>query len=191
MKFCACRCKNDGKLYYSKAHRADWKWKACEIQRQKSIPVFWRILFLLLMWLYDACFGVWKLQNSKHFSLVKKSLRYLECNKSYDRLHPGTTSQNSSQNAVEAQGFVGSPTHPGCIMIYSCHQMYPALNSKPYWSNKQVVPLLGCCSDAPVSPGNRLVICGDRTIFQLSFRVELMPEIYLEKLLHFCNTSWP
>ena len=33
--------------------------------------------------------------------------------------------------------------------------MCPALNSKPYGSNKQVVPLLGCCSDAPGSPGNR------------------------------------
>ena len=85
--------------------------------------------------------------------------------------------QNSSQIPVGAQ----SPPHPGCIMIYSYHQMCPALNSKPYWSNKQVVPLLGCCSDAPGSLGNRLVMCGDRTYFQFNFRVQSMPEIYLEK----------
>ena len=103
------------------------------------------------MWLYNACICVWKLQNSKHFNLVQKSSRYLECNKSYDQLHPGTTAQSSSQIPVGAQGFVGSPPHPGCIMIYSYHQMCPALNSKSYWSNKQVVPLLGCCSDAPGS----------------------------------------
>ena len=42
------------------------------------------------MWLNNACISVWKLQNSKHFSLVQKSSRYLDCNKSYARLHPGT-----------------------------------------------------------------------------------------------------
>ena len=85
---------------------------------------------------------------------------------------------------VAVQGFVGSPPHSGCIMIYSYHQMCPALNSKTYWSNKQVMPLLGCYSDAPGSLGNRLVICGDQTFFQLNFRSN-----GLNKLLHFCNTS--
>ena len=83
---------------------------------------------------------------------------------------------------LKAQGFVCCPPHPSCIMIYSYHQMCPVLNSKPYWSNKQVVPLLGCCSNAPCSPGNRLVICGDRTFFQLNFLVQSMPEIFLEKI---------
>ena len=100
------------------------------------------------MWLYNACISVWKLQNSKHFNLVQKSSRYLECDKSYDWFHPGTVAQNSSRIPVGAQGFVGSPAHPGCIMIYSFHQMCPALNSKPYWSNKQAVPLLGGCSES-------------------------------------------
>ena len=86
---------------------------------------------LLKMWLNNACISVWKLQNSKHFSLVQKSSSYLEYNKSYDRLHSGTAAQNSSQIPVREQGFVGSPPHPGCIMIYSYHQMCPALNSKP------------------------------------------------------------
>ena len=78
--------------------------------------------------------------------------------------------KNSGQLPVGAQWFVGSPPHPGCIMIYSYHQMCPTLNSKPYCSNKQVVPLLGCCSDALGSPGNRLVICG----FKPSFNPILM-----------------
>ena len=121
------------------------------------------------MWLYNACISIWKLKNSKHFNLVQKSSRYLECNKSYDRLHPGTTVKNSNQIPVRVQGFVGSPPHPGCKMIYSYLQMCPALNSKPHWSNKQVVPLLGYCSEAPGSPRNHLVICGDRTFFQLNF----------------------
>ena len=116
------------------------------------------------MWLYNACIGEWKLQNLKNSNLVQKSSRYLECNKSYDRLRPGTTAQNSCQIPVGAQGFVGSPPHPGCIMIYSYHQMCPAFNSKPYWHNKQVVLLLGCCSDAPGSPGNRLVIRGSNLL---------------------------
>ena len=68
--------------------------------------------------------------------------------------------------------------------------MCPVLNSKPYWSNKQVVPLSDCCPDAMGSPGNRLVVCGDRTFFQLNFQVQ-SKKIYLEKKLHFCNTSWP
>ena len=143
------------------------------------------------MWLYNACISVWKLQNSKHFHLVKKSSRHLECNKSYDRLHPGTVAQNSGQIPVVAQGFLGSPPHPGCIMIYSYHQMCPALHSKPYWSNKQVVPLLVCCSDALGSPGNRLVICGDRSFFQPDFRSIPSPKSDWKQLLHFCNTSWP
>ena len=50
--------------------------------------------------------------------------------------------------------------------------MCPALNSNPYWSYKQVVPLLSCCSDALGFPGNRLVIYGDRTFFQLNFWVQ-------------------
>ena len=133
------------------------------------------------MWLYNACISVWKLQNSKHFNLVQKSSRYLECNKSYDRLHRGTAAQNSSQIPVGEQGFESSPP-PGCIMIYSYHQLCPALNSNPYWSNKQVVPLLGCCSDAPGSPGNRLVISGDRTFFELNFRIQPKLEIFLEKI---------
>ena len=105
----------------------------------------------------------------KHFNLVQKSSRHLERNKSYDQLHPGTAVQNSSQIPVGAQGFVGSSPCPGCIMIYSYYQMCPALNAKPYWSNEQVVPLLGCCFDAPGSPGNRLVICGDHTFFLTQF----------------------
>ena len=67
-------------------------------------------------------------------------------------------------------------THP-----YSYQQVYQALNSKPYWSNIQVVPLLGCCSDAPWSPGNRLVISGNQTFFQLHFWVQSKLEIFLEK----------
>ena len=51
---------------------------------------------------------------------VQKSSRYLGCNKSY-RSHPGTVAQNSNQIPVGAQGFVGSPPHPGCILIYSNH----------------------------------------------------------------------
>ena len=117
-----------------------------------------------------------KIAEFKALQFGTKSLRYFECNKSYDRLHPGTTAQNSSQIPVEAQGFVG------CIMIYSYHQMCLALKSKPYWSNKQVMPLLGCCSDAPGSPGNHLVICGERTFFQLNFGVQSMLEIYLVKI---------
>ena len=78
--------------------------------------------------------------------------------------------------------FEGSPPHLGCIMIYSYHQMCPAFNSKPYWSNKQVVPLLGCCSDALGSPENRLVISGDPTFFQLNFRIQPKLEIFLEKI---------
>ena len=79
-------------------------------------------------------------------------------------------------------GHKGSPPHPGCIMIYSYRQMCPALNSKPYWSNKQVVPLLDCCSDAPSSPGNHLVISGDQTFFQLNFRIQPKLEIFLDKI---------
>ena len=67
-------------------------------------------------------------------------------------------------------------------MIYSYHQMCPALNSKPYGSNKQVVPLLGCYSDAPGSPENRLVISEDRTFFQLNFWIQPKLEIFLEKI---------
>ena len=89
--------------------------------------------------------------------------------------------QSSSQLPVGAQWFKVSPPYPGCIMIYSYHQMWPALNSKPYWSNKQVVPLLGCCSNALGSPGNRLVISGDRTYFQLNFWIQPKLEIFLEK----------
>ena len=96
-------------------------------------------------------------------------------------LQPGTATQNSNQIPVGEQGFEGSSPHPGCIMIYSYHQMGTALNSKPYWTNKQVVPLLGCCSDAPGSPENRLVISGDRTFFYLNFRIQLKLEIFLEK----------
>ena len=143
------------------------------------------------MWLYNACISIWKLPNSKQFNLVQKSSRYLDCNKSYDQLHPGTAAQNSSQIPVGAQGFVGSPSLPACIMIYSYHQMCPALNSKPYWSNKQVVPHLGCRSDAPGSPENRLVICGDRTCFQLHFRSNPSLKSDWKKQLNFCNTSWP
>ena len=75
-------------------------------------------------------------------------------------------------------------------MIYSYHQMYPALNSKPYCSKKQIVPLLGCCSDALGSQGNRLVISEDRTFFQLNFWIQKL-EIFLEKIAalsqHFVN----
>ena len=84
--------------------------------------------------------------------LGQKSSRYLECNKSYDGLHPETAAQNSSQIPVGAQGFVGSSPHPGCMMVSSNHQMCPALNSKPYSSNKQVVPLLGCSVLMPRAP---------------------------------------
>ena len=143
------------------------------------------------MWLFNACISVWKLQNSKHFNLAQKSSRYLECNKSYDGLHPGTVVQNSCQIPVGAQGFVGSPSHLGCMMIYSNHQICPALNSKQYWSNKQAVPLLGCCSDAPGSPGNHLVISGDRTFFQSNFGFEIKFKSDRKKLLHICNTLWP
>ena len=65
----------------------------------------------------------------------------LNITKSYDRLHPDTVAQNSTEIPVGAQGFVGSPPYPGCIVNYY-HQMCPALNSKPYWSNKQVVVLM-------------------------------------------------
>ena len=75
---------------------------------------------------------------------------------------------------VRAQRFVGSPPYSGCIMIYSNYQMCPALNSKPYRSNKQFVPLFkGCSSDAPGSPGNHL----DRTFFQPNFVFEIKLEI--------------
>ena len=106
------------------------------------------------MWLYNACISVWKLQNSKHFNLVQKSSRYLKCNKSYVVLHRGAVAQNASQIPVRAQGFVGSPPHPGYIMSYSYHQMFLALNSKPYWSNKQVLPLrlLFWCPRLPRKP---------------------------------------
>ena len=69
---------------------------------------------------------------------------------------------------------------------YSYHQMCPALNSKPYCSNKWVVPLLVCCSDAPDPPwkpsgdiwgSNLLPILGSNPTWK--------------KLLHFHNTSWP
>ena len=142
---------------------------------------FEEFFFPLLMWLHNAaCISVWKLQNSKHFNLVQKTSRYLECNKSYDRLHPGTPAHNSSQIPVGVQGFVGSPPHPGCIMTYSYHQMCPALNS----NHTEVINRLplGCCSDGQDSPGNCLVVCGDRTFFQLNFRVQPMPEMYLERI---------
>ena len=38
-----------------------------------------------------------KIAEFKAFNLVQKSSRSIECNKSYDRLHPGTTAQTSSQ----------------------------------------------------------------------------------------------
>ena len=66
-----------------------------------------------------------------------------------------------------------------------------ALTSKPYWSNKQVVPLLGFCSDTPCPQGN-LVICGDRTFFPTPFWVRNRARNLTGKiLLHFCNTLWP
>ena len=135
------------------------------------------------MCLYNACISVWNLQNSKHFNfLVQKSSRYLEYNNGLDGLHPATVTQNSCQIPVRAQGFVGSPSHPGCIMNCSYHQMCPALNSKPYWSNKQVVALLGCCSDAQGSPGNRLVICGNQTFLWPNSGSESNPEIWLKNI---------
>ena len=72
------------------------------------------------------------------------------------------------------------PHHPGCIMIYSYHRM--CIAEFKTILNKQVVPLLGCCSDAQSSPGNRLVICGERTFFQPNFGFEIKLEIRLEKL---------
>ena len=110
-----------------------------------------------------------KIAEFKALQFGTKIIKVSWSNKSYDRLHPGTAAQNSSQIPVGAQGFV--VPHPGCI--YSYHKVCPALNSKPYWSNKQVVPLLGCCSDAPGSPGSRLVICGDGTFFQPYFWFEI------------------
>ena len=69
-------------------------------------------------------------------------------------------------------------------MIYSYHQMCPALNLKPYWSNKHVVRLLGCCSDAPVfwCPGLPRKPSRDQTFFQPNFGFEIKPEIWLEKI---------
>ena len=87
---------------------------------------------------------------------------------------------------------MGPPIHPGCIMIYSYHQICPALNSKPYLSNKQVVPLLGCCSDAQGSPGN-LVICGIKPSSNsiLGLKIEKSnPKSDWKKLPHFFNTLW-
>ena len=180
MKFCAWRCK---KRMVARPTGQIENGKHAKYSDKKGIPEFCRIFSCCRCGskMYTHASVYEKLQNSKHFRLVQKSSRYLECNKSYDRLHPETVAQNSSQIPVGAQGFMGSLPHPGCIMIYSYHQMSPAFNSKPYWSNKQVVPLLGCCSDAPGSPGNHLVICGDQTFFQLNFQVQSMPEIYLEK----------
>ena len=135
------------------------------------------------MWLYKCMYQCMKIAEFKALQFGTKIIKDILNVTSYDRLHPGTAAQNSSQIPVRAQGFVGSPHHPGCIMIYSYHQICPALNSKPRCSNEQVVPLLGCCSDAPGSPGNCLVICGDWTFFQLNFRVQSMPEIYLKKIV--------
>ena len=148
---------------------------------KKGIPEFWRFFYccrcgyIMHISVYENC----KIQST---AIWYKNHQDLECNKSYDRLHPGTAAQNSSQIPVGAQDYLGSPPHPGCIMIYSYHRTCPTRNSKPYWSNKHVVPLLGCCSDAPGSPGNRLVICGDWTFFQLNFQVQTWAEINLEKI---------
>ena len=158
--------------------------KHAKYSDKKGIPEFWRFFFycrygyIMHVSVYENC----RIQNTSiWYKNHQNILNVRLCNKSYDRLHPGTVAQNSSQIPVRAQGFVGSPPHPGCIMIYSYYQMCPAVNSKPNWSNKQVVPLLGCCSDAPGSIGNSLVICGDWIFFQLNFRVQSMPEFCLEK----------
>ena len=73
-------------------------------------------------------------------------------------------------------------------MIYSCHQMCPALNSKPYWSNKQVVPLLGYCSDAPGSAW--WMMCGDWTFLWTNSGSESKPKSDWKTSLQFCYTSW-
>ena len=135
------------------------------------------------MWLCYACISVWELQNSKHFNSVQKSSRYLECYKSYDGFHPGTKVQNSSRIPVGVQGFVGFPPHPGCMMIYSNCQMCPALNStKPYWSNKQVVSLLGCCSNAPGSPRKLSSDMWESNLLPTQFWVRNRARIWLEKI---------
>ena len=157
--------KNNGKLCYNKAHRADWKWKACEKHRQKMHTWISEFFFLLSMWLFNACImiRVRKLQNSKHFNLVQNHQDILNVTWSYEGLHPGTPAQNSSQIPVRTQGFVGS--HP----ILAAWWFIPTTRcAQPLIQNhteviKKVVPLLGCCSDAPGSRGNRLVIWGDRT----------------------------
>ena len=87
-----------------------------------------------------------------------------------------------------AQGF---PTTSWLHNDLFLPQMCPALNSNPYRSNKQVVPLLGCCSDAPGSPGNRLVILGDWTFSNSIFGSNPSSKSSWKKLLHFGNTLWP
>ena len=147
---------------------------------KKGIPEFWRIFFCcgcgytMYVLVYENCriqsTSVWYKNHQDILNVTKVMIGYIQ--------------ELWLKILVKFQlGHQGSwfPPHPGCIMIYSYHQMCPAVNSKPYWSNQQVVPLLGCCSDAPGSPGNCLVICGDRTFFQLNFRVQSKLEIFLEK----------
>ena len=51
--------------------------------------------------------------------LVKKIIKIImNVTKFVITLYPGTVAQNSHQIPVGSQGFVGSPPHPGCIMIY-------------------------------------------------------------------------
>ena len=99
--------------------------------------------------------------------------------------------KNSSQNSSWDTRVCGYPTPSWLHNDWFYHQMCLALNSKPQWGNKQVVTLLGCCSDTLGFAGNCLVICGDQTFFQPNFGFEIKPESDWKKLLHFCNTSWP
>ena len=158
---------------------------------KKGIPEFWRIFFccrcgyIMHVSVYENCriqsTSIWYKNHQDILNITKVMTGYIQ------EPRPKILVKFQSGH----KGFLGSPPHPGCIMIYSYHQMCLALNSKLYWSNEQVVPLLGCCSDAPGSPGNRLVICGDRTFFQLNFLGQSMPEIYLEKIAALLHTSWP
>ena len=164
--------KKNGKLWHSKGQRADWKWKASKIQRRK------RHTWILKNFFCCGCNYIMHVSVYETCRIQSISIPY----KNHQDILNVTKVMTS---------YIQEPGLKILVKFQSSHKSswvpHPILAA--YWSDKQVVPLLGCCSDAPGSPANRLVICGDRTFFQLNFQVESMLETYLEKMLHFCNTS--
>ena len=80
--------KHNGKLCYSKAHRADWKWNDCEKPTKKGIPEFLIIFFccrcccLMHVSVYENCriqsTSIWYKNHQDILNVTKVMTAYIQ-----------------------------------------------------------------------------------------------------------------